>query len=137
MRRTIVFPVYLLLACAGLLLNYPIQGANRDGIRYVEIEPIIVTNYLRPKGKKPGFVQVQAQLTAEGKSASDIIEDHMPLIRAVMIEYLSFTEEATIKDLNKRIEIRDALLEEIKLALTDVVGENYADSLVFTHFIYD
>ena len=136
MRHTSLLSMILLFTVCIGLPSTVVAGENENAVSYVEIDPVIVTNYLRAKGKKPGFVQLQAQITVRGKDASDMIEKHIPLIRAVMIEYLSFTEEATIKDLTKRTMIREALLSEIQNALTEVAGDSYAENLVITHFIW-
>ena len=137
MRDIRFMPLLALLSLLGFFSSSALFAAEDEGVvSYVEIDPVIVTNYLRAKGKKPGFVQLQAQITVRGKAAEDMIEKHIPLIRAVMIEYLSFTDEATIKDLSKRTMIREALLQEIKTALTDIAGDSYAENLVITHFIW-
>ena len=137
MRHIGYMPLLTLICLLGIFSSSTVYaGEDESAITYVEIDPVIVTNYLRAKGKKPGFVQLQAQITVRGKTSEDMIEKHIPLIRAVMIEYLSFTDEATIKDLSKRTMIREALLNEIQTALTEVAGDSYAENLVITHFIW-
>ena len=105
-------------------------------ISYVEIDPVIVTNFLRAKGKKPGFVQLQAQITTHSTVAHDTIAKHMPLIRDTIIDFLSFTEEATIKDVSKRKQLRESLTKKVKDKLNEVLGNPYAEDLVITHFMW-
>ena len=126
----------LLLVVFGLYLPSLQAGEGKVEISYVEIDPVIVTNFLRPKGKKPGFVQLQAQITVHSTVAADAVEKHMPLIRDTIIEFLSFTEEEVIKDVTKRRQIREQLSAKIKKTLEDVLGNAYAEDLVITHFMW-
>ena len=105
-------------------------------VSYVEIDPVIVTNFLREPGKKPGFVQLQAQITVHSTVASDAVEKHMPLIRDTIIDFLSFTKEEIIKDVTKRKQLREQLKKEISNTLEKVLGNNYAEDLVITHFMW-
>ena len=133
------------LKCAVICLSFVLlslisseldAGEAKSEISYVEIDPVIVTNFLRPKGKKPGFVQLQAQITVHSTVAADAVEKHMPLIRDTIIEFLSFTEEEVIKDVTKRRQLREQLAAKIKQTLKKVLGNAYAEDLVITHFMW-
>jgi len=106
-------------------------------IEYIQIKPIIVTNYLKKVSKKPGFVQMSAQLTVKSELSSTKIVAHMPLVRDFVIEFLSFTDENTIKDVTKRRDLRAALSAGIKAMLTKELGEPLIEELIITHFIWD
>ena len=81
-------------------------------------------------------MQLQAQITVHSAVASDAIEKHMPLIRHTIIEFLSFTEEEIIKDVSKRKQLREDLKKTIVDTLEEVLGNNYAEDLVITHFMW-
>lgn len=135
--KTVKFSVFILPFILFGLLMPTLQAEEGDNeISYVEIDPVIVTNFLRPKGKKPGFVQLQAQITVHSTIAADAVEKHMPLIRDTIIEFLSFTEEEVIKDVSKRKQLRENLSAKIKKTLKDVLGDTYAEDLVITHFMW-
>lgn len=104
---------------------------------YIQIEPIIVTNYQKKSSKKPGFVQIKAQLTVTGKESVAKLIIHMPLVRDFIIEFLSFTDEKIIKDVTKRKELRATLTTGIKDMLTKEVGEPLIEELIITHFMWD
>ncbi|MFT5519945.1 MAG: flagellar FliL protein [Enterobacterales bacterium] len=104
---------------------------------YIQIEPIIVTNYQKKSSKKPGFVQIKAQLTITGKDSVTKLLIHMPLVRDFIIEFLSFTDEKIIKDVTKRKELRATLTTGIKDMLTKEVGEPLIEELIITHFMWD
>ena len=129
-----VFSLLFVLLCLYLPSLHAEEG--KIEISYVEIDPVIVTNFLRPKGKKPGFVQLQAQITVHSTVAADAVEKHMPLIRDAIIDFLSFTEEEVIKDVTKRRQLREQLSAKIKKTLEDVLGNAYAEDLVITHFMW-
>ncbi|PCJ48026.1 MAG: hypothetical protein COA74_10250 [Gammaproteobacteria bacterium] len=114
-------------------------GAAEKGaeIEYVQIEPIIVTNYQKKSSKKPGFVQISAQLTVKGSKSVSKLLDHMPLVRDYIIEFLSFTDESIIKDVTKRRELRASLSAGIKATLTKHLGEPLIEELIITHFMWD
>ena len=77
MRDIRFMPLLALLSLLGLSSSSALFAAQGEAdVRYIEIDPVIVTNYLRAKGKKPGFVQLQAQITVRGKAAEDMIEKH-------------------------------------------------------------
>lgn len=104
---------------------------------YIQIEPIIVTNYQKKSSKKPGFVQIKAQLTITGKDSVTKLLIHMPLVRDFIIELLGFTDEKIIKDVTKRKELRATLTTGIKDMLTKEVGEPLIEELIITHFMWD
>jgi len=106
-------------------------------IEYVSIEPVIVTNYLKKRSKKPGFVQLKAQLVVRSKESVDLVMMHMPLIRDYIVEFLGFTEEKVIKDVSSRNRMRLAMTTGIQKLLTDNAGAPLIEDLVFTHFMWD
>ena len=108
-----------------------------EDIVYLQIEPIIVTNYQKKKSKKPGFIQLSAQLTTRGKLSADTLTLHMPLIRDFIIEYLSFTPESIIKDVTKRRELRAALSKGLQAMLTKKVGTPLVEDIIITHYMWD
>jgi len=108
-----------------------------EEIEYVQIQPIIVTNYLKKSAKKPGFVQMSAQLSVKDKLSVDKLNKHMPLIREYIVDFLSFTEEQTIKDASKRNQLRASMTKGIQKLLTEQIGQPLIEELVITHFMWD
>ena len=119
------------------VLHNPLRAEESGSeIAYIEVEPVIITNYLRAKGKKPGFVQLQTQIAVHGTEAANAVEKHLPLIRDTIIDFLSFTDEATIKDVSKRAEFRNALKAAVNQVLEKHLGYPYAEDLVITHYMH-
>lgn len=106
-------------------------------IEYVQIQPVIVTNYLKKSAKKPGFIQMSAQLSVKEKKSVDLLNKHMPLVREYIIDFLSFTEESVIKDASKRNQLRLSMTSGIQKLLTKQIGQPLIEELVITHFMWD
>ena len=137
MNRLLQKTSLIIICISSLFATNPSSAGETDStISYVEIDPVIVTNFLRAKGKKPGFVQLQAQITVSSAVAYDAVDNNMPLIRDTIVEFLSFTDEATIKDISQRKKLRENLNNKIKEALKKVLGSSYAEDLIITHFMW-
>ncbi len=107
------------------------------GLEYVPIEPVIVTNYQKKSMKKPGFIQLKAQLSVRGTESVDVLSAHMPLVRDYIIEFLSFTSEQVIKDASQRNQLRLSLTKGIQDMFTEQLGAPLVEELVITHFMWD
>ena len=127
----------LLILIALLNMAELLAAEEQVEFEYIQIEPIIVTNYQKKSSKKPGFVQIKAQLTVKGSTSVTKLLTHMPLVRDFIIEFLSFTDEKIIKDVTKRTELRASLTTGIKDMLTKEVGEPLIEELIITHFMWD
>ena len=124
-----------LVFLSSLLIN--MAFAEEEIIEYVQIEPIIITNYLKKSSKKTGFIQLKAQLIVKNEALVEKLEKHMPLVRDYIVEYLNFSEESFIKDVSKRKDLRAALTIGIQELLTEHVGEPLVDELVITQFMWN
>jgi len=137
----ILSTAYLLRFSCFLLMGLLMMQANAEeqlkNIEYVQIQPTIVTNYQKKSAKKPGFIQMTAQLSVLNKKSVDKVTKHIPLVRAYIIEYLSFTDESVIKDASQRNKLRVSLAKGIQKLLTEHTGEPLIEELVITHFMWD
>ncbi len=106
-------------------------------LEYIPIEPVIVTNYQKKSMKKPGFIQLKAQLSVRGKESADLLAAHMPLVRDYIIDFLSFTNEKVIKDASQRNQLRLSLAKGIQDMFTEQLGAPLVEELVITHFMWD
>lgn len=130
-RKIIILLIFI------LSLNDIFAGEASTDLEYIRIDPVIVTNYQKKSLKKPGFIQIQAQLTVKDKISADKLEKHMPLVRDFIIDFLSFTDEKIIKDVRKRKQLRISMTKGIQKTLTKHVGEPLIEELVITHFMWN
>lgn len=135
-KKKYIFPLFILIFLGLFTVTVDAEEELAE-VEYVSIEPVIVTNYLKKRSKRPGFVQLKAQLVVRGKETTDLVMLHMPLIRDYIVEYLSFTQEKVIKDISSRNKIRSAMTAGIQKLLTDNTGAPLIEDLVFTHFMWD
>ncbi|NNJ71767.1 MAG: hypothetical protein HKP09_01160 [Enterobacterales bacterium] len=127
----------LLLIFLTLSFNPVSAGEESLEVSYVEVYPIIVTNYLRTKSRKPGFVQVEAEIAVYGPVALEVVQKHLPLVRDTIIEFIGFTDEATIKDIGQRNQLRLDMKKRINSVLEKHTGYAYVDDLLITKFMWD
>ena len=135
-NKKYIFSLFILILFGLFTVTVKAEEGLAD-IEYVSIEPVIVTNYLKKRSKKPGFVQLKAQLVVRSKESVDLVMMHMPLIRDYIVEFLGFTEEKVIKDVSSRNRMRLAMTTGIQKLLTDNAGAPLIEDLVFTHFMWD
>ena len=135
-NKKYIFSLFILMLFGLFTVTVKAEKELAD-IEYVSIEPVIVTNYLKKRSKKPGFVQLKAQLVVRSKESVDLVMMHMPLIRDYIVEFLGFTEEKVIKDVSSRNRMRLAMTTGIQKLLTDNAGAPLIEDLVFTHFMWD
>ncbi len=136
LQRQFILNLFIFIFCS-ICSSQLLADEELAEIEYVSIDPVIVTNYLKKRSKKPGFVQMKAQLSVRGKESVDLVMMHMPLIRDYIVEYLSFTQEKEIKDISSRNKIRAGLSSGIQKVLTDNTGAPLVEELVITHFMWD
>ncbi|MCP4271671.1 MAG: hypothetical protein GY781_06850 [Gammaproteobacteria bacterium] len=136
LQRQFILNLFIFILCS-ICSSQLLADEELAEIEYVSIDPVIVTNYLKKRSKKPGFVQMKAQLSVRGKESADLVMMHMPLIRDYIVEYLSFTQEKEIKDISSRNKIRAGLSSGIQKVLTDNTGAPLVEELVITHFMWD
>ncbi|MCP4412523.1 MAG: hypothetical protein GY808_08140 [Gammaproteobacteria bacterium] len=135
-QQQFILNLFIFIICSIFSLQLLGEEELVD-IEYVSIDPVIITNYLKKRSRKPGFVQMKAQLSVRGKESADLVIMHMPLIRDYIVESLSFTQEKVIKDISSRNKIRAALSSGIQKVLTDNTGAPLVEELVITHFMWD
>jgi len=135
-QRQFILNLFIFILCS-IFSSQLLAEEELADIEYVSIDPVIVTNYLKKRSRKPGFVQMKAQLSVRGKESADLVMMHMPLIRDYIVEYLSFTQEKVIKDISSRNKIRAALSSGIQKVLTENTGAPLVEELVITHFMWD
>ena len=136
----LVIKRFITLSLLSLSFLFPsalLAEEEQAEIVYIEMDPVIITNYQRESGKKPRFVQFQASIAVYGKSATDAVEKHLPLVRDTIVEFLGFTKESVIKDISKRQELRQQITDEVNKRLEEVAGYPYVEELVITHFMWD
>ncbi len=105
-------------------------------IHYFDVVPPVIVNYQKPGSRRLGFVTVDIQLQTSSVEAIDLIEMHKPLIDDAIIDVMNSLDEATVKDVTKRNEIRKLLQQRLASVLKEETGKEAVDDVLFTKFVY-
>lgn len=106
-------------------------------LRFIPLNPNIITNFQRKDGKKLGVVQAQIQLTTKTNAGVDLIYNHLPLLRDRLIILLSSQTEEQVKDLKAREVLKASALAELRKLLMENGGdEETLTGVLFTGFMY-
>lgn len=110
-------------------------GALQNDYQYLEMEPDIITNYIKP-GKRIGFVRISVDLMVNSIANYTLIETHEPLIRDRIITIFGQQSEEMVKMISEREGIRQRCIEEINELLFAETGKRPLTDLFFTKYLY-
>ena len=130
---------YMLTLFLVLMLNQTAiaqeEGANGANFAYVALEPDIITNYVGDNANRLGFVRVTVEVMLEEPDNIPVIEHHMPLLRAIVIEVIGAQTESRIRSMSGREEIRREILKQFKDVMARETGEETIRDVIFTRYL--
>ncbi|WP_240615625.1 flagellar basal body-associated protein FliL [Alteromonas facilis] len=103
---------------------------------YMALEPDIVTNYLSGNARTLGFVRVTVELMLDDADNLEIVEHHMPLLRAIVIEVFGRQPEDKVKSLTGREDIRRTILQLLQQRMEKEAGKPVVSDVIFTKYLY-
>jgi len=118
------------------LTFYPAVQVQAIEYAYYGFEPQIVTNYIATK-KKMGYVRLTVELMIADADNLEVVEHHSPLLRDAIIDILGQQQEAKIKSIKGRAEIRKLCEEKVKSLLKKETGQVLIKKLLFTKWLDD
>jgi len=130
-----LFSALLCVLLMSVSVNTFAEDDVVDDYAYFGFEPDIITNYIS-SGKKVGFVRITMEVMVKSADHIEIIEHHAPLIRATVVEILGEQTEMKIKSASGKFEIRELCLNAINRLLKEETGQELAERLLFTKYIY-
>ncbi len=132
MRRILLIGcIWLLLSPKTLFAEEPIE------VGYLSLDPEIVTNYVTGNAARIGFLRVAIELMLNDLAYIPAAEHHLPLMRAVIIDVIGKQDEAQIKSLTGRENLRKEILNELQRVLKTELGEDVLKDLFFTKYLYN
>lgn len=102
---------------------------------YVSLKPNLITHFAS-ESSQLGYITVDVDLMVNGEEGENIVKQHEPLIRDVILETLNQESESRIKSAMGKEAIRQALLKKLNQALYAETGENVITDLLFTNYLY-
>ncbi len=137
----LVDPKNLLIFLVLALLSFSVN-AEEDGeappepeMQYFQLEPDIVTNYMR-SGNKLGFIVIQVNIATIGEDNLAVLEEHDPLIRDVLISGISNMTQDQVTDIDAREQVRLTLKEALATELEAETGKKLVEDVFFTKYTY-
>nr|WP_100657600.1 flagellar basal body-associated protein FliL [Alteromonas flava] len=123
------------IVIAGLSLSFSVSAQQKQ-YAYMGLEPDIVTNYLSGNARTLGFVRVTVELMLDDADNLEVVEHHMPLLRAIVIEVFGRQPEDKVKSLTGREDIRRTILQLLQQRMEKETGKAVVSDVIFTKYLY-
>ncbi len=104
-----------------------------DPISYVNIAQPFVFNVTGDGRDR--MVQIKAQLMVRGSENEDLARYHSPLVESTLLATFASATVEQLRSATGRIELRDKATDDIKAAMTKVVGQPVIERVLFTDFV--
>ncbi|MBT0586764.1 flagellar basal body-associated protein FliL [Alteromonas oceanisediminis] len=124
-----------LAAWIVVIASWP-SHAQQTEYAYIGLEPDIITNYLSGNARTLGYVRVTVELMLDDADNLEIVEHHMPLMRALVIEVFGRQPEDKVKSLTGREDIRRTILQMLQERLQAETGNPIIKDVIFTKYLY-
>lgn len=114
------------------------EGKDEDpnGIKYYELFPNLVTNYVRPDGKI-GFVSIGIQLKTKGKDHSEVLRLNKYLLQDAVIWLVRGQTEDQLKSVEHREELRQEILTLSNKTLEEnIKKKDLVLDVLFTKYLW-
>ncbi|NVK56894.1 MAG: flagellar basal body-associated protein FliL [Alteromonadaceae bacterium] len=126
----------VMLLSASLHLSSA-TAQEQTSYAYIGIEPEIVTNYLGQSATRLGYVRVMVELMVSDVDQLELVEHHMPLLRATAIEIFGQQPEEKVKSLTGREDIRRAILAALQDHMQKETGAKVIKNVIFTKYLHN
>ncbi|USD65980.1 flagellar basal body-associated protein FliL [Vibrio sp. SCSIO 43136] len=144
----IIIAVVVLLAAGGGAAFFFLGGSDEEAAdesapveAVVVNEPASYVNIAQPflfnvtGGKKGHLVQIKVQLMVRGSENEQLAKHHSPLIESTLLATFGVATTEQLRSAMGRTNLRDQATEDIKAALTELVGQPVIEKVLFTDFV--
>ncbi len=104
-----------------------------EPVSYVNIAQPFVFNVSGDTRNR--VVQIKVQLMVRGTENDNLARYHSPLVESTLLATFASATVEQLRSANGRIELRDKATDDIKAALTKVVGQPVIERVLFTDFV--
>jgi len=108
-------------------------AANVAPVSYVNIAQPFVFNVTGDNRNR--VVQIKVQLMVRGTENDNLARYHSPLVESTLLATFASATVEQLRTTNGRVELRDKATDDIKAALTKVVGQPVIERVLFTDFV--
>lgn len=109
------------------------SGEEAPNSRYVEIEPVFVTNY--GGADRLAYMKVQVTLRVLGNDGEEQVRHHMPYIKDTLLNLFAIQTNQTIGSAEGKESLRKQSLEVVSEVLSAEDDESHIEDLLFTSFV--
>ncbi len=102
-------------------------------VSYVNIAQPFVFNVTGDSRNR--VVQIKVQLMIRGSENDGLARYHSPLIESTLLATFASATAGQLREPTGRIELRDKATNDIKTAMTKVVGQPVIERVLFTDFV--
>jgi flagellar FliL protein len=124
-----------ILTVQSITAEEPPEEEEKEPLMYYRIDPNILTFY-QNTGKKLGYVVVQIQVAVRGQDNYDAVEFHLPLMQDTLIDFFNRQTTDSIKDLQKREELRQQATARVAEVLKEETGKDLVEDILFTQYVF-
>ncbi|WP_158125308.1 flagellar basal body-associated protein FliL [Vibrio fluvialis] len=118
--------------------NAPAEAAQEAA---VPVDPVSYVNIAQPfvfnvsGDTRDRMVQIKVQLMVRGSKNEDLARYHSPLVESTLLGTFASATVEQLRSTTGRIELRDKATDDIKAAMTKVVGQPVIERVLFTDFV--
>ncbi|EKO3515791.1 flagellar basal body-associated protein FliL [Vibrio fluvialis] len=118
--------------------NAPAEVAQEAA---VPVDPVSYVNIAQPfvfnvsGDTRDRMVQIKVQLMVRGSKNEDLARYHSPLVESTLLATFASATVEQLRSTTGRIELRDKATDDIKVAMTKVVGQPVIERVLFTDFV--
>ncbi|EPR7085956.1 flagellar basal body-associated protein FliL [Vibrio fluvialis] len=118
--------------------NAPAEAAQEAA---VPVDPVSYVNIAQPfvfnvsGDTRDRMVQIKVQLMVRGSKNEDLARYHSPLVESTLLGTFASATVEQLRSTTGRIELRDKATDDIKTAMTKVVGQPVIERVLFTDFV--
>lgn len=107
--------------------------AATDPVAYVNVAQPFVFNVSGDARER--MVQIKVQLMVRGTENEQQARYHSPLVESTLLSTFAAATVEQLRSATGRIELRDQATDDIKAAMTKVVGKPVIERVLFTDFV--
>ncbi len=108
-------------------------AAPVDPVSYVNIAQPFVFNV--SGDTRDRMVQIKVQLMVRGSKNEGLARYHSPLVESTLLATFASATVEQLRSATGRVELRDKATDDIKAAMTKVVGQPVIERVLFTDFV--
>jgi flagellar protein FliL len=111
------------------------EKVKKEPLLYFPVTPNTLTFY-QGTGKKIGYIVVQVQIVVRGQSNFDLLDANLPLIQDALTDFFNRQDKNTIEDLSLREGLRLSAKEKLAEVITEEIGKDIVENVLFTQYIF-